>query len=43
MNSNREEDILSSSPLPFLLSCTIFLTLFVLLGIGYLKKADVKA
>lgn len=43
MNSNREEDILSGSPLPFLLSCTIFLTLFVLLGIGYLKKADVKA
>ena len=43
MNSNREEDILSSSPLPFLLSCTKFLTLFVLLGIGYLKKADVKA
>ena len=29
--------------LPFLLSCTIFLLLFVLLEIGYLKKSDVKA
>ena len=43
MNSNREEDILSGSSLPFLLSCTIFLLLFVLLEIGYLKKSDVKA
>ena len=43
MNSNREEDILSGSSQPFLLSCTIFLLLFVLLEIGYLKKSDVKA
>lgn len=43
MNSNRDEDILTGYALPFYMSCLFFLSLFLFLGIRYLKKADVRA
>lgn len=43
MNSNKEEDVLAGSFLPFFLSCGIFLMIFLWCGIRYLKKTDVKA
>ena len=43
MNSNKEEDVLAGSFLPFFLSCGIFLLIFLWCGIRYLKKTDVKA
>ena len=43
MNSNRSEDLLAGQMPVFYLSCAVFLVLFFALGIGYLKKADVRA
>ena len=43
MNSNRSEDLLAGQMPVFYLSCAVFLVLFFTLGIGYLKKADVRA
>ena len=43
MNSNRSEDLLVGQMPVFYLSCAVFLVLFFALGIGYLKKADVRA
>ena len=43
MNSNRSEDLLVGQMPAFFLSCAAFLILFFALGIGYLKKADVRA
>lgn len=43
MNSNRDEDMLAGSSLPFLFSCAVFLVLFFCIGVRYLKKTDVKA
>lgn len=43
MNSNRDDDMLGGSFLPYLLSCCIFTLLFLGLEIWFLKKKDVKA
>ncbi len=43
MNSNRDEDILAGSSLPFLVSCVLFLGIFFWVGVAYLKKTDVRA
>lgn len=42
MNANRSEDMLSSSALPFLVSCLCYLTLFSTVSICLLKHQDVR-
>ncbi len=42
MNSNRSEDLLSSTLAPFLLTLALFFLLFAGAGILYLKKADIQ-
>lgn len=43
MNSNRTEDVMTGSVLPFLVSCGVFLTLFFLAAKAWLDKGDVSA
>ena len=43
MNSNKTEDALAGSELPFVLSCLVFLAVFLLAADFLLRKQDVKA
>ena len=43
MNSNKTEDALAGSELPFVLSCLLFLAVFLLAADILLRKQDVKA
>ncbi len=43
MNANRSEDILQGNPLPFFVSCLVWLTLFCAVSVYYLKHTDVRA
>ena len=43
MNSNKTEDALAGSELPFVLSCLVFLAVFLLVADILLRKQDVKA
>ena len=43
MNSNKTEDALAGSELPFVLSCLVFLAVFLLEADFLLRKQDVKA
>ena len=43
MNSNKTEDALAGSELPFVLSCLVFLAVFLLAAGFLLRKQDVKA
>ena len=43
MNSNKTEDALAGSELPFVLSCLVFLAVFLLAAVCLLRKQDVKA
>ena len=43
MNSNKTEDALAGSELPFVLSCLVFLAVFLLAADCLLRKQDVKA
>lgn len=43
MNSNRDEDVLAGMSGNFYASCAVFAVVFLVIGIGYLRRADVKA
>lgn len=43
MNSNKSEDMLAKSSLPFVFSCILYITLFTALATYLLKSRDVKA
>ena len=43
MNSNRTEDVMKGGIWGFFVSCTIFLTVFLLIANVLLTKRDVKA